>query len=77
MIFSNTVTLGNIIELVGIMGGGVLVLFRISGQFATIIWRLTNLETRMERAEDLNMVPINERRAERARYNRSNINGKG
>jgi len=67
MIFSNTITLGNLIELVGVCGTIIIFVSKISSQFAVVLFRLKALEERMGRAEELNMIPVGQRREARAR----------
>jgi len=68
MLFSNTITLGNIIELCGMAIAGLLLLNKVSSQFNLLVYRLGELEKRVRRGEELNMVPIAERREARRKY---------
>ena len=68
MHFDGTITLGNVLEILGVVGGGIWFAIRILAQSIIFNMRLTNIETtqksvneRLERIERQNVLPIPER----------------
>ena len=57
MIIDWTITLGNIVEIAGIVGGGVLFLWRVSSTFGLVAYRIGHIEKQTEaHANQLNSI---------------------